>query len=284
MRLISKFLRFMLKAMVAEFNGIQVFIDPITIFYWLSSTGILWAFTSLVSFRTHLLPLSFLGIILIYVCFMVLKIYTYLFPGPHNEYPKHMSEFYDSIIHLHLVLFVTIIILMIFYVLTKFLEYFYAIELPFKQGVMFLFRAYTILLIVYYYLRGQWLRPLRLRMYSKKRSELICHIWIYAHPWQAFKFSALNIILIFIAVRAYVFIITYILSPLLSYLSLISGLKLNIELLPVNGIGSIGYNIFMLSAAFMLSNLFFYPFVYIVQRIVNPLHPMKIKQVKSAQI
>lgn len=283
MRQISRFLRFMLSAMAAEFNGIQVFLNPTTLFYWLSSTSILWAFTSLMSFRIHLLPLTFFGILLIYVGFMVLKIYTALFPGPHKEYPRFISEFYDSVIHLHLVLFVTIIVLMAFYVLTKFLQYFYAIELPFRQGVMFLFRAYTILLIMYYYLRGQWLRPLRLRGYSKKRSELICYGWIWAHPWQALKFSALNIILILAMVRAYVFVILYILSPLLVFTSMSLGIKLNIELLPVRGIGSIGYNVFMLSAAFMLSNLFFYPFVLLVQRLTNPLHPMKIKQVQSAK-
>ena len=269
--------------MVSEFNGVQVFMYPITIFYWLSSTSILWAFTGLMSFRIHLLPLSFFGILLIYVLFMILKIYTGLFPGPHKYYPRFMEEFYDSVIKLHVVLFITIIILMVFYVFTKFLAYFYAIDMPFKQGVMYLFRAYTIILILFFYVRAQWLRPLRMRRYSKKRSELLCMAWIYQHPWAAIKYTVTLLIAVYAAVKIYAFLILYLLSPLLSYLSAVLGLKLNIELIPVRGIYTVGYNVFMLSAAFMLSNLFFYPLIMLVQSVNNNLNPMKIKQGNHAE-
>ncbi len=172
---------------------------------------------------------------------------------------------------------------MVFYILTMFLSYFYAVKLPFKHGVMFIFRAYTTILILFYYLKTQWLKPLRGRSYSKHRSELLCYSWIHRHPWAALKYSAIVFVVVFASVKAYVLIIAYFISPILMYLSTLLGLKLNIELLPVQGIGSVFYNVFMLSAAFMLSNLFFYPLILLGQSINNRYHPMNIKQVNSAE-
>jgi len=99
----------------------------------------------------------------------------------------------------------------------------------------------------------------------------------------ALKYSAILVVLIVLAVRMYQIVIYYILSPLLVYLTTLSGLKLNIELLPVSGVGSVFYNVFMLFAAFMLSNLLFYPIIHLAQMLVTPLHPMRLKEVTNAQ-
>jgi hypothetical protein len=269
--------------MCAEYNGIQVFLYPSTLFYWISSSSILWSLTSLLSLRIHYLPLTFFGVLFIYVGFMVLKIYTCLFRGPHKAYPQRMSEFYDSVIQLHLVLFVTIMTLMAYYVLSRFLSYFYAIEIPLKQGVMLLFRAFTTILILYYYLKSMWLKPLRDRNYSRNRAEFMTSGWAYKHPWAALKYTTMMIIVVLAAVRLYVIFIAYFVAPMLSGLTSVLGLKLNIELIPVSGIWSVLYNLFMLAAAFMLSNLFFYPIIMLGPQINNKLHPMKIKQVQNAQ-
>ncbi len=273
----------MLKAMCAEYNGIQVFLYPVTLLYWISSTSILLPFTSLLTLRIHYLPLTFFGVLLIYVCFMVLKIYTCLFPGPQKHHPKLKSEFYDLVIQLHLVLFVTVMILMVYYILSRFLSYFYSIDLPLKQGVMFLFRAFTVFLILYYYLKSMWLQPLRARKYSKKRCDILVTGWISKNIWAALKYTAMMSIVVFAAVKLYLLVIAYFITPVLSGLRHLLGLKLDIELIPISGIGSVFYNLFMLAAAFMLSNLLFYPIIVLSQKLNKSIHPMKIKQVPYGQ-
>jgi len=276
-------LRAILKAMCSNYNGIQVFMDSGSLFYWLSSTSLLWAFTSLFQLRIHYLPLVMYLIMFVYVGFMILKIYTSLFEGPHKLFPNRMNEFFDYIIKLHLYLFITLMVLMVFYVFTKFLSYFYAINLPLNRGIWITFRGFTIVLILAYYVRHMWLLPLRQRGYDVGRCECYCLAWIKRNPIAALKYSAILVVLIVLAVRMYQIVIYYILSPLLVYLTTLSGLKLNIELLPVSGVGSVFYNVFMLFAAFMLSNLLFYPIIHLAQMLVTPLHPMRLKQVTNAQ-
>lgn len=269
--------------MCSEYNGIQVFLYPMTLLYWISSTSILLPFTTLLSVRIHYLPLTFFGVLLIYVCFMILKIYTCLFPGPSSLHPKQLNEFYDKVIQLHLVLFVTLIIVMIYYILSRFLGYFYRIDLPLKQAVMLFFRAFTVLLILYYYLKSMWLGPLRARKYSQKRSTLLAIGWANKNPWAALKYSLMLVVVVFAAVKLYLIVIAYFITPVLSGIRHFLGLKLDIELIPISGIGSVLANLFMLAAAFMLSNLLFYPIIVLSQKLNNSMHPMKIKQVPYGQ-
>ena len=269
--------------MCGQYNGIQVFLYPVTLLYWISSASILLPFTTLLSLRMHYLPLTFFGVLLIYVCFMILKIYTFVFPGPRSGHPKLLGEFYDKVIQLHLVLFVTVLVLMVYYILARFLGYFYRIDLPLKQGVMFFFRALTVLLILYYYLKSMWLKPMRDRRYSQKRSTLLALGWANRNPWAALKYTVMMIVVVFAAVKLYLIVIAYFITPVLSGIRHLLGLKLDIELIPISGIGSVLANLFMLAAAFMLSNLLFYPIIVLSQKLNNSMHPMKIKQVPYGQ-
>lgn len=283
MTIFRLFLRFMLRAMCSQYNGIQVFLFPGTIFYWLSSTSLVWSFSSLINSRLHYLPLVFFLVLFAYVCFMVLKIYAALFDNQHARNSHRMEEFYDYVIGLHLTLFITVIVLMVFYVLTRFLAYFYGIQLPLNKGVWFTFRVFTVLLILLSYLRSMWLSPLKNKHYGIRLRERYCLAWILRNPFAALKFTFVMIVLLVSAVRLYQLIIVMVYSPALAYLASISGLKLNIELHPVTELSSVFYNVFMLFAAFMLSNIFFYPIIMLGQLLVDAMHPIRFKQVKNAE-
>jgi hypothetical protein len=269
--------------MCSEYNGIQVFLFPGTLFFLLSSDSLVGSFTSLLSLRMHFLPLVFFTVLLAYVCFMGLKIYTSLFDGPHSLYPGKMDEFYDYLIRLHLTLFITVIVLMVFYVLSRFMSYFYGIELPLKKAVWFTFRAFTVLLIAVYYFRSTWLATLMKQRMSISRSKRYWLAWSSRHPFVFLKYSALIIVVMVAAVRLYQLSIVLFISPVLSFIGTLSGLNPGIELIPVSGMFSVFYNVFMLFSAFLLSNLFFYPIIYLAQNLVESLHPIQIKQVDHAQ-
>jgi hypothetical protein len=279
----SALLRGFLKAMFSDYNGIQVFLYPGTIFYWISSTSILWALSTLLSVRLHFLPISFMGILVIYISFIMMKIYTILYQGPHRDNPHLLSEYWDAIIRLHTRLFVVLLAAMIFFVFTEFMAYFYGIKIPLKQGIMLFFRLFTILLIIAYYIPAMWLKPYRKRRYGKRRSELLCYSWITKNPLQAVKYSGMLFLVMLAAVRIYVIVIAYIYNPLLFALNDFLGINLHVELMPISNIWTVFYNLFMLAVAFMLSNLCFFPIIKLAQLLADALHPIKLVKVNHAQ-
>ena len=265
--------------MFSDYNGIQVFLYPVTIFYWISSSSILLALTTLLSVRVHFLPITFWGVLLIYVAFVMMKIYTMLFPSPSANNPGLISEFWNAVIKLHTRLFIVLIIVMVFFVLTEFLSYFYGIKIPVKQGIMLFFRLFTVLLIVVYYLPNMWLKPYRMRHYSKRRSELLCYSWLRRHPLEAIKYTAILFLVMLSAVRLYLVAIAYVYNPSLMALHEYLGINLQLELVPIIKLWSVFYNLFMLSAAFMLSNICFFPILILAQLLVDKLHPIKLNKV-----
>lgn len=279
----SSLLRGFLKAMFSDYNGIQVFLYPGTIFYWISNASIVLALSTLLSVRLHYLPLSFLGVLVIYISFIMMKIYTILFQGPHRENPHLVSEFWDAVIRLHTRFFVVLLAAMIFFVFTEFMSYFYGIKIPLKHGIMLFFRLFTILLIIAYYIPAMWLKPYRKRRYGKKRSELLCYAWIIKNPLQAVKYSGMLFLVMLAAVRVYVIVIAYAYDPLLYALNDFLGVNLHVELLPITKLWTVVYNLFMLAVAFMLSNLCFFPIIKLAQLLADALHPIKLGQVSHAK-
>lgn len=283
MNKVSTLLRGLLKAMFSDYNGIQIFLYPGTIFYWISSSSIILALSTLLSVRVHYLPLTFWGVLLIYVAFMMMKIYTMVFDGPHQMNRHLLSQYWDAVIRLHLRLFVTIIVVMIFFVFAEFMSYFYGIKIPLKQGIMLFFRLFTILLIIAYYIPSMWLKPYRQRNYSKHRSELLCFAWLKKNPLSGLKYSAMLFLIMLAAVRVYVLAVSFIYKPLLLAVYDLLGVNLQVELIPISHLGSVFYNLFMLAAAFMLSNLCFFPILLLAQYLANALHPIKLIKVTHAE-
>lgn len=274
MRRFSSFLRGLLKAMFSGYNGVQIFLYPVLLFFWLSHESAMMSFTTLLGRRLHYLPLVFYFVLLVYVGFMVMKIYTGVFDGSGRQYQNRLEEFYDLVIRLHRYLFYTVIILMIFYVLTKFLSYFYGIELPLKKGLMYAFRLFTSSIILFYYVYTMWLKPYREQHYSTRHCQLKCYVWVVKHPFQAFKFTLIMLLIMSAIVRIYLLAISYVFIPLQDFFYGATGISLSIMLQPVNKISSVAINIFLLSAAFLLSNLLFYPFIYVGDRLSLALHPI----------
>jgi hypothetical protein len=67
-------IREILNVLFGDYNGIQVFIAPVTLVYWIDSNSLITSATSLISFRIHYLPLLAFFTILAFVVFMLVKI------------------------------------------------------------------------------------------------------------------------------------------------------------------------------------------------------------------
>jgi len=281
---LSLFLRGTLKSMFTDYNGIQIFLYPGTLFYWISSSSILLALSTLLSVRVHFLPITFWGVLFIYLAFMIMKIYTMIFSVAPDHQVHLLDEFWDSIINLHARLFVVLLIVMVFFVLSEFLSYFYGIKLPVKHAVMLFFRLFTILLIIAYYIPHMWLKPYRERGYSKRRSEMLCYSWLIKHPLIAIKYSGLLFLILIAAVRLYLLMINYVYSPLLLGILDLTGINVRLELIRIDQLWSVFYNLFILAAAFILSNVCFYPLIVLAQFLADKLHPISFAMVNSEEI
>lgn len=251
---------------------------PTTIFYWLSSSSIIWALTSLISTKVYYLPLTFWGVLFAYVGFVIMKIYTIMYDKPHKYYPHYLSDFIDEIIQLHVWLFITIMVLMVFFVLSEFLAYFYGIRWPLKHAVMLVFRLFTIFLIIAYYIPSMWLKPYRKRHYGTSRAQTLCWGWILRNPWISARYTLFLLVIMFSAVKLYQLEVVFLFNPLMLFITDVIGFNLQLELSPISNPGSVLYNLFMLSAAFLLSNLCFYPTIWLMQKMADGLHPIRVKQ------
>lgn len=274
----SSFLKQLLKAMFSGYSGVQIFLYPVLLFFWLSHESALASFSTLLMNRIHFLPLVFYFVLLMYVGFMVLKIYIGVFEGSMKQQKSRLEEFYNIVIKLHVYLFITLIVLMIFYVLTKFLSYFYGIELPLKQGVMYAFRLFTTSIILLFYVYTMWLKPFREQHYSTKHCQAKCYIWVMRNPFRAFMFTLIMLLSMVVMVKIYLLAVSYVFIPLMNSIFDVTDISLSIMLMPVNKISSVAVNVFLLTAAFLLSNLLFYPFMYVGDQLVLALHPIMKEQ------
>lgn len=269
--------------MFSDYSGVQVFIYPVTIFYWISSNSILLALSTLLSVRVHFLPITFWGVLFVYVAFVMMKLYTMMSYNPQQRSPNFVSEYWDSVIKLHIRLFLVLMMVMVFFVLAEFLNYFYGIKMPVKQGIMLFFRLFTVLLIVAYYVAHMWLKPYLERRYSIQRSMKLCYSWLIKHPLEAIKYTGMLFLIMIAAVRLYVLLIGYVYNPMLLAAREFMGINLQLDLLPIDKLWSVFYNLAMLSAAFMLSNLCFYPIVFLAQLLAHKLNPIVIGKVIDAK-
>ncbi|MCD8479244.1 MAG: hypothetical protein LRZ88_02785 [Candidatus Cloacimonetes bacterium] len=278
----SSLLRGFLKAMFSDYNGIQVFLYPGTIFYWISNASIVLALSTLLSVRLHYLPLSFFGRLSdLYLLHNDEDIH-HLFRATSGK-PAFGLRVLGCCYPLAHQILCGAVGRDDFFVFTEFMSYFYGIKIPLKHGIMLFFRLFTILLIIAYYIPAMWLKPYRKRRYGKKRSELLCYAWIIKNPLQAVKYSGMLFLVMLAAVRAYVIVIAYAYDPLLYALNDFLGVNLHVELLPITKLWTVVYNLFMLAVAFMLSNLCFFPIIKLAQLLADALHPIKLGQVSHAK-
>ncbi len=241
------------------------------------------AITSLLSISIHYLPISFFGVILIYVAFISFKLYTMYFTKPHRLELHNVNDFWDSIIRLHLYLFITLMILMVFFVLSEFLSYILRDQAASETGSYGLVQDLHGFFDPLYYLWSTWLKPYRNRNYGRKRAEKLCLGFIIHHPWESLRFSVITLLMVLVAVRAYALTALYVLSPIFDGLSRFLAIKFSLELSRIHNTGSILYDLFVVAAAFMLSNLCFYPFIILSQKLITAIHPIKLKSLANAK-
>ncbi len=251
------------------FNGVQIFLAPLTLLYMLQSDSMLSAITSLFSFRIHYFPLLIFLITLFFVLFMLVKI-RLLYPG-------NLSEYFDKIVDLNVSVLAVVLIALIFYAISAFLSYFYGIKGALKPGLALLFKLYTSSLVLYHYSLFVWTKPLFKRGYKSARASKALLAWGRSNKLLFARYSLLIIVIVIASVRIYHFAMSYLFFPFLEGINQQWGVEFRLPMVPFNKISDVFVNALIVTIAFLVSNLTFYPIAFVINRILIKLNPLRIK-------
>jgi hypothetical protein len=258
------------KMLFCGFNGIQVFLAPLTMLYLVRSDTMLSSITSLLSFRIHFFPLIIFLIILFYMLFMLGKLRLF--------HHGRLSEYIDKTVDLNLSILTIVLIALIFYAVTAFIAYFYGIRGALKPGLALLFKLFTSLLLFYHYALDVWAHPFHKRGYGSLRSYRALQVWVSHNKLLFIRFSLLMLAAVLASVRVFQLSLNFVILPVFEGIRHYLGLDFRLSFVSFNRIGDVFINLLVLVSVFFISNLIFYPIVYAVNHVLVKLNPIRIKE------
>jgi len=258
-------IREILNVLFGDYNGIQVFIAPVTLIYWIDSNSLISSATSLISFRIHYLPLLAYLTILAFVIFMLIKMKLL--------YHCSSSEFIDLTIQLNVSVMALILIALIIYALSNFLAYFYGIKGTVQSGLYLLFKLYTAILILYHYLFNVVLAPFYRKRYSHLYALKNFFIWARNNKFLLFRYVLVIVMVVFFAVRIYQIVLQFLIMPAINGIGNFTGLNFRFKLYPFVRISDVFTNFLSILGAFMISNLFFFPIIWVMKYFIDRFLP-----------
>ncbi len=252
-----------------EFNGIQVFLYPMTLFWWIDSDSFLYAITGLLTAHKHFFPLCLFLLLAIYIAFLILKNSSALLSDTGTNSSTQKRSLARMIIAVHQTLLITLIISALIYVVAGFLSYYYGIKVPLKSIYPFVFQAFSVSLILFYVLKNAWTEPYRSRGISMEGSVNQLRKQFAEHTEKYAIHAIVLVLMILISSFIYNLLIMNLFFPIVEAL----GFAPKLLLLPPSGIGALLYDVFIFGVAFMLSNLLFSPIVMVITHYSDKLHP-----------
>ncbi len=255
--------RSLLKYWLGGFNGIQVFIFPVLLLYWLDALELLHVVSEILTFKMHYLPLCIFLFLAVYVLFIIAKYYV---SAPHTK-----AEFKLFIIELHKYLLTCLFCFAILFLLAIFLKYFYGILISEKAIASWTARGLGIFAILISHLSHSWTEPWQKLGHSFPNALARVRIFARHHPYRFHTFNLLHIFLILLFCRAYINWQDYIYYPIFHAL----GLDFKLNLISVSSTIALSINVILVTFAALCSSFFFIPLVWLATQITRFLHPIK---------
>lgn len=254
-----------------SFNGIQVFLYPGLLLYWLRSDRLVEVISDLLGLRIHYFPLGVFLLLGLYVAFILLK-YRAMSSAKPSQPGGELATF---VVDLHVKLLTVLLCFALLFVFAAFTRYFYGIQVPVKLIASWTARALGGVMILYYYLADTWLSPWLNR--GHKRQAAVSRTKVYArrHPKTYVAFNLFQIVMVLALARIYVNLVEYIYHPILTLLG--SALRLEFELKPIliDGHLALWWNALLTALAFLISNLGFIPLVWLAKLATDITHPIR---------
>jgi hypothetical protein len=269
MNKLQKFLVQIFSLFFGDFNGVQVFLYPMTLFCWVDTNSFLYAATGLLTTQKHFFPLAVFLLIFVFVIFLILKNVSGIFDAIYPLQEGDKSIFWQTVINLHKFLLIIIIAAALLYVVSVFLKYYYDIRVPLKSIYPIAIRFLGILLLLLYGLRFIWTKPFRENEFDmqeacgKLRNDYKAHRNLYA------VHALFYILMVLVGAFIYNILVLDVLYRIFAWLNC----SPNLYFTPPANILALLYNIFIIVIALLLSNLLFSPLVKAITHIAEKLHP-----------
>ncbi|MBW6513925.1 MAG: hypothetical protein K0B87_04110 [Candidatus Syntrophosphaera sp.] len=269
MRKIQRVINGIFRLLFGEFNGVQVFLYPMTLFWWMDSYDFYYAMTGLLTKQRHLFPLSIFLLLLLYVLFLIIKNSSAILKENGRNTETEKRSLYAMVINLHKILLIAVLAVGLVYVLAAFLKYYYAIHIPLKMFFPYIFRGFSVFLIIFYTLINTWTKPFRLGGLSMNRSIVRVRRQYRQHPELYGMHALVLVMMIVIGSFIYNLMVLNLFYPVVGAIGFSPDLFMTVP----SSIPALLYDIFILGVAFMLSNLLFSPIVMIISFYSDKLHP-----------
>ncbi|HNT52843.1 MAG TPA: hypothetical protein PKH19_05520 [Candidatus Syntrophosphaera sp.] len=273
MNMIHKLIQSIFDLLFGDFNGIQVLIYPMTLFWWIDSDSFLLAITSLLTNQRQLFPVGIFFLLLLFLLFLIIKNSSSIFSNNKTTLSAEKRSFGLMVIEVHKLLLIMVIAAVLLFVLASFLRYYYGISVSLKTIYPVMFRLFGIVFILFYSLKNCWTQSYREQGKSMERSALLV-LRDFSRQQQEYLAHALALVVLTLVGS---FIYNLIILNLLLPLFVEDGRGLQLMLLPPTGIWSLLYDVGVFGIAFLLSNLLFSPLVRVIVHITNRLSPQQPK-------
>ncbi|HOZ00872.1 MAG TPA: hypothetical protein PLG20_03590 [Candidatus Syntrophosphaera sp.] len=269
MNTLHRVIHSLFKLLFGEFNGVQVFFYPLTLFWWIDSDSFLLAVTGLLTNQRHYFPLCLFLLVIVYLAFLIVKNSSAIFKE--SELPSHAARrsFNNMVVEVHKILLITIVTAALIYAVAAFLHYYYNIRVPLKTIYPLLYQLFSVALILWYTLKNKWTKPLREAGKSMERAYRLVRRDLALRPREYLLHGLTLILMVMIGSYIYNLIVVYLLFPF--FASKEAGLK--VILLEPATLPALLYDVFIFAVAFMLSNLLFSPFVRLITHFSDKLNP-----------
>ncbi len=256
-----------------EWNGIQIFLIPMTIFYLLDGLSVAHWISGLLTHRIHYLPLTIFLFLLLYVIFVILKRISFDFEL--NASIRGKRTILNFVIELHKQLIILVFMLVMVFMLSAFLKYFYNIHIHIRYIFLYITQVFCVMMIVYHYIMNMWLKYYLKAGYSRKRAWACLLIFMRKDLGIFIRYSISLVLIMILSVYLYRALILLIIAPGLDLITGTTGLKLQFHVSQYIAGSVVLGNVWVLFVAFLTSNLLFSPIVKILHNLIQSYHPLK---------
>jgi hypothetical protein len=264
-------LKSLIRHLFGSFNGIQVFLYPGLLIYWMQSDRLIEVVSDLLGIKIHFFPLSIFMLLFLYMIFIVIK-HLVLFRGRSGKVLSRVGAF---VVDVHEKLLAVLICFALLFVFAGFFKYFYGINLPIKLISSWTARALGGLLILYYYLGHVWQSPWLQLGHSIPGAITRTRVYARMHPRGFIAFNLFQIIMVLVLARVYVNMLEFIYHPLITLFGSATGLEIELNPVPLGSNLSLFWNALLTGNAFLISNFFFIPLVWLARLATGIMHPIR---------
>ncbi len=243
-----------------EWNGLQVFLVPSTVFFLIDDASLRLWFIDLFTRQMFYIPMVLFVLLLLFLLVMVIK-YSVSMESLPLVRDQRKDMLFDYVLGIHELLLVVIFSFMVIYVLTAFLRYFYSIHFPLRYIYLKIFQFMAIGMILYAHLRSTLLKVTFRPHHSPKRNTATLLLYIRRNQRLFLWRSLISLALILISVHVFKWTVYFFWEPLIALADRWTGTSLRFSLVKVSSTPDLFYNLYILFSTYMLSNALFSPIV-----------------------